>query len=55
MNCPERVIARIANMMTKLNIKDFGEEFEDTVYVKEVEVNADKMITCVYFMRNGGN
>lgn len=25
-NCPERIICRIANMMDKLNIKDFGEE-----------------------------
>lgn len=25
-NCPERVIAKMANMMSKLNLKDFGEE-----------------------------
>ena len=25
-NCPERVIAKMANMMDKLNLKDFGEE-----------------------------
>jgi len=26
MKCPERVIAKMANMMAKLNLKDFGEE-----------------------------
>ena len=26
MKCPERVIAKMANMMSKLNLKDFGEE-----------------------------
>ena len=25
-NCPERVVAKMANMMSKLNLKDFGEE-----------------------------
>ena len=36
MNCPERVIARIANMMTKLNIKDFGEETFRTLGTKSL-------------------
>lgn len=35
-------------------VKTCGEEFEDTVYVKEVEVNEDKLITCVHYMKNGG-
>lgn len=36
-------------------VKTFGEEFEDTVYIKDVEVNEDKKIKCVHFMKNGGN
>lgn len=26
MNCPERIVAKMTNMMSKLNLKDFGEE-----------------------------
>ena len=36
-------------------IQDFGEEFEDTVYAKSVDVNKDKKITCIHYMKNGGN
>ena len=35
-------------------VKDFGEEFEDTVYVKDVEVNKDGLIKQVHYMKNDG-
>ena len=34
--------------------EEFGEEFEDTCYIAEVDVNKDRMIKCVYYMKNGG-
>jgi len=33
-------------------IKQFGEEFEDTVYVKIVDVDKNKKIKRVYYMKN---
>lgn len=36
-------------------IKTFGEEFEDTVFIKDVDVDKDKKIKCVHFMKNGLN
>lgn len=35
-------------------IKTYGEQFEDTVYAKGVEVNENKKINRVYYMKNGG-
>ena len=35
-------------------VKTFSEQFEDTVYIKDVDVNKDKQIIMVYFMKNGG-
>ena len=35
-------------------VKDFGEEFEDTCYITEVDVNENKMIKRVHYMKNGG-
>ena len=36
-------------------VKMHDEEFENTVYVKEVDVNEDKTIKYVYFMKNKGD
>ena len=36
-------------------VKDFSEEFEDTCYITEVDVNEDRMIKRVHYMKNGGN
>ena len=35
-------------------VKIYGEGFEDTVYVKEVDVDQNKKIKRVYYMKNGG-
>ena len=34
-------------------VKTFSEEFEDTCYITEVDVNEDRMIKCVHYMKNG--
>lgn len=36
-------------------VKTYGEKFEETVFVNDVDVNKDKKIICVHFMKNGGN
>lgn len=35
-------------------VKDFGEEFEDTVYITEVDVNENRLIKRVHYMKNSG-
>ena len=35
-------------------VKDFGEEFEDTCYITEVDVNEDRLIKRVHYMKNKG-
>lgn len=35
-DCPERIVAKIANMMSKLNLKDFGEETFRTLGTKSL-------------------
>ncbi len=35
-------------------VKMHDEEFENTVYIKEVDINEDKTIKYVYFMKNKG-
>lgn len=36
-------------------VKDFGEEFENTCYITEVDVNENRMIKRVHFMKNSGD
>ena len=50
MNCPERVIARIANMMAKLNIKDFGEETFRTLGTKSLAELLNYTYDDVYYI-----
>lgn len=36
-------------------VKIHREQFEETVFVKEVDVDENKKIKCVHFMKNGGD
>ena len=46
----------LSNTEYTLNyVKMHDEEFENTVYVKDVDVNEDKKIICVHYMKNNGN
>lgn len=67
-SCPERVVSKMANMMAKLNLKDFGEEtfrllktssfYELMSYTKEYlmqflgEITAEKLIERINEIRN---
>ena len=45
----------LTNEIYDLNfVKTYGEEFEDTCYITEVDVNENRMIKRVYYMKNGG-
>lgn len=66
-NCPERVIAKMANMMSKLNLKDFGEETFRTLGTKSLHqllnytfedlkilgpINAEKLLSRIEEIKN---
>ena len=46
----------LTNEIYDLNfVKTYGKEFEDTCYITEVDINEDRLIKRVHYMKNGGN
>lgn len=46
----------LTNEIYDLNfVKTYNTEFEDTVYIKDIDIDENKKITCVHYMKNGGN